>query len=105
MQKHNTQCSICGKSYYVCSSCNDTKHLNPWKIHTDTSEHYKIYQILHGYTIGIYNANEAKSKLDNVDLKDFDTYRDNIKEQINRIINNSKKTVKTKKSMKVKEEI
>jgi len=60
--------------------------LNPWKKHTDTSDHYKIYQILHGFNTGVYNKEEAKSKLQMVDLSDFDSLRDNIKNIINDII-------------------
>ena len=85
-EKHNATCAICGKSYYMCISCKDMINLSPWKIHTDTSEHYKIYQILHGYSTGVYNKNEAKFKLQMVDLYDFDSLRDNIKNLINTIM-------------------
>lgn len=85
-EKHNATCAICGKGYYMCISCKDMMNLNPWKRHTDTSEHYKIYQILHGYSTGVYNKVEAKSKLQMVDLSDFDSLRDNIKNLINTIM-------------------
>lgn len=85
-EKHNATCAICGKGYYMCISCKDIMSLHPWKRHTDTSEHYKIYQILHGYSTGVYNKVEAKSKLQMVDLSDFDSLRDNIKNLINTIM-------------------
>lgn len=54
---------------------------------TDTSEHYRIYQIIHGYSIGVYDKTETKSKLQNVDLSDLDTFIDSIKTTITDIIN------------------
>lgn len=86
VEKNNATCSICGRGYYMCLSCKDMMKLNPWKRHTDTSDHYKIYQILHGLNTGVYNKEEAKSKLQMVDLSDFDSLRDNIKNIINDII-------------------
>ena len=94
-EKNNAICSICGKGYYMCLSCKDMMNLNPWKKHTDTSEHYKIYQILHGYSTGVYNKEEAKSKLQNVDLSDFDSLRDNIKCLINTIMAEAEMMVET----------
>ena len=85
-EKNNATCSICGKGYYKCISCKDMASLNPWKRYTDTSEHYKLYQVLHGYSTGVYNKEEAKSKLQMIDLSDFDSLRDNIKNIINDIM-------------------
>lgn len=94
-EKNNATCSICGNPYYMCLSCKDMMNLNPWKKHTDTSEHYKIYQILHGCSTGVYNQEEAKSKLQNVDLSDFDSFRDNIKCLINTIMAKNETMVET----------
>lgn len=93
VEKNNATCSICGKGYYLCVSCKDAMKLNPWKMHTDTSEHYKIYQILRGYNTGVYTKEEAKSKLQTVDLSDFDILRDNIKGLINKIMGGFDKPV------------
>lgn len=84
-EKINATCSICGKGYHLCMSCRDMMSLTPWKKHTDTAEHYKIYQILHGYSTGVYTKAEAKAKLKNVDLSDFDSLRDGIKATITSI--------------------
>ena len=94
-EKNNATCSICGSPYYMCISCKDMMNLNPWKIHTDTSEHYKIYQILHGYSIDAYNKEEAKSRLQKVDLSDLDNFRDNVKCLINTIMAENKTMVET----------
>lgn len=87
----NATCAICGNKYHMCLSCKSIMELNPWKVHTDTSEHYKIYQIVHGYSTGVYTKVEAKSKLQMVDLSDLEELRENIKNIIKDIM--SDKTV------------
>ncbi len=89
----NATCSICGRGYHMCLSCKDHVNLNPWKKFTDTSEHYKIYQILRGYNTKLYTKEEAKSKLQMVDLSDFDILRDNIKNIIKDIMGEDEKMV------------
>lgn len=85
-EKNNATCSICGKGYRMCLSCQDAIKLSPWKKHTDTSEHYKIYQILRGFSTGVYDKQEARLKLQMVDLSDLDSFRTNIKNLINNIM-------------------
>lgn len=83
---NNATCSICGSPYYLCKACSDTRKINPWKLHTDTAEHYKIYQIIHGLSTGVYTKADAKSRFANVDLSDFDNLRENIKAIITDIL-------------------
>lgn len=85
-EKFNANCKICGKPYYMCMACESVKNLNPWKIHTDTSEHYKIFQILHGYSTKVYSKEEAKQRLGNVDLSDLRELRENIQNVIKTIM-------------------
>ena len=84
-QKANTKCAICGKDYYVCVSCK-SHNLTPWKIHTDTAEHYQVFQILRGVSLGVYTKSEAKEKLDSLNLKDVDTYTPSVQKQIKDIV-------------------
>ena len=84
MPKPNSECVICGKEYYVCLSCPSGK-LNTWKKHTDTSEHYKIFQILRGYNNGVFTKEEAKERLKNIDLSDLNELKTRIIKQINEI--------------------
>ena len=86
VEKNNATCSICGNAYYLCLSCRDKMELAPWKVHTDTAEHYKIYQILRGFNTGVYSKEEAKSKLQTVDLSDLDNLRDTIRNCIKDIM-------------------
>lgn len=96
-EKNNATCSICGSPYHACFSCKDSMNMTPWKIHTDTSEHYKIYQILRGFSTGVYNKDEAKERLGNVDLSDLNTFRPHIKKTIKDILKEPVvKTVKPK---------
>ena len=85
-EKNNSICSICGKGYHACLSCRDSIQLTPWKIHTDTAEHYKIFQIIRGFSTGVYDKREAKEKLKNVDLNDLNELRPNIKKIIKDIM-------------------
>ena len=89
-EKNNAVCSICGNSYYLCMSCRDSIKVNPWKIHTDTSEHYKVYQIIHGLSTNVYTKDEAKTKLKNVNLDDMNSFRPHIKEIIKDILKEDK---------------
>lgn len=89
-EKNNATCSICGKGYHMCLSCRDSINLAPWKVHTDTSEHYKIYQIIHGYNTKVYSKDEAKAKLKNINLSDLDSFREHIKVKIKDILQEEK---------------
>lgn len=85
-EKNNATCSICGKDYHMCLSCKDSMQLAPWKVHTDTSEHYKVFQIIRGVSTGVYNKDEARTKLKNVDLSDLNSFRPHIKKVIKDIL-------------------
>ena len=100
MAKNNATCAICGSGYYLCMSCQDNMQLRPWKLHTDTSEHFKVYQILRAYNSGVYNKTEARNALKNVDISDKDTYLCEIREMINNILAVSKPAKKNNKTIK-----
>lgn len=87
MPENNANCIICGKPYHICMSCKDQQKLEPWKTYTDTSEHYKIYQLLRGVNIGTFTFEEAKKRLEGIDLSDMSTFPNNIKKQLNKILN------------------
>lgn len=89
--KPNAKCAICGTPYHMCMSCGKDKGL-VWKRFCDTPEHYKIYQVVHGYTTGLYTKTEAAKKLKNIDLSDIDKLRENIRNILNEIMSDDKKT-------------
>lgn len=82
----NAYCSVCGNGYYACLSCEEKLAAAPWKRHTDTSEHYKVYQIVRGYNTGVYNKDEAAERLGRVDLSDRDGFVDAVKKCVDEIL-------------------
>ena len=94
-KKYNATCAICGKPYHMCYSCKGNQNAI-WKRHCDTAEHYKIYQLIHGYTTGLYTDAEAAAKLKNIDVSDVDELRPHIRDIIKKIqaYSKPKKTIK-----------
>lgn len=84
--KNNSTCSICGEPYYLCISCRDKMAAAPWKMHCDTAEHYKVYQIISGYNAGIYTQDEAQKRFEKVDLSDMHRFREHIRAIIEEIL-------------------
>lgn len=68
--------------------------LQPWKIFTDTAEHYKVFQMVRAYNIGVYTKDEFKSKLKNIDLSDLEDYKENIKVLIKDVLKEDESVVK-----------
>lgn len=93
-EKINATCSICGKGYYKCLSCQSMMQSQPWKQYTDTSEHYKIYQAVRGFTTGMYTKDETRERLQAIDLSDLDELRDNIQEIIKDVLKEEEQHVK-----------
>lgn len=92
-EKYNATCSICGEPYHKCLSCKDSMAVRPWQVHTDTSEHYKVFQIIRGFSTGVYKKDEAREKFKNVNLEDLETFRPHIKDIIKDILKEDKKVV------------
>lgn len=89
-EKNNATCSICGKEYYACLSCHDSIKANPWKIYTDTAEHYKVFQVVRGLSTGVYTKDEARIKLKNINLDDIESFIPHIKQIIKDILKEEK---------------
>lgn len=97
---NNAKCSICNKNYEICSTCKNEKKFKPWRTVTDTIEHYKIYMAIHGYTV-TQNKEIAKTELQNCDLSDMESFKDEIKSVIKEIMAEpviTKSVSKTRKS-------
>lgn len=63
----------------------------PWKLHTDTAEHFKLFQILRGYSNGVYTKAEMREKFKRLDLKNYSSFRPTVKTQIDEILKEDKK--------------
>lgn len=85
-EKNNATCSICGNEYYLCLSCKDKMRLHPYKIHCCSPSHFQVFQVVHGFSTGVYNKDEFKYKLKNIDLSDLDSYREHIKTLIKDVL-------------------
>lgn len=81
-EKNNATCSICGNGYYACLSCKDKMRLHPYKVHCCSPSHFQVFQVVRGFSTGVYTKEEFKSKLQNIDLSDLDSYREHIKSLI-----------------------
>lgn len=92
--KNNAICKICGKPYYACMSCADSMKAHPWKMFTDTSEHFKVFQVVRGLSTGVYTKDEAKEKFKNIDLKDVESFRPHIRDIIKDVLKEEKVVVK-----------
>ena len=79
IEKNNATCSICGSGYYVCLSCKDKMKLHPYKIYCCSPSHFQVFQVVRGFSTGVYDKDEFKSKLKNIDLSDLENYREHIK--------------------------
>ena len=82
VENNNAVCSICGNGYHICLSCNDYMKLNPWKVHCCSADCYKTFQVVRGFSTGVYTKDEFKSKLQNIDLSNLENYREHIKVMI-----------------------
>lgn len=89
-KKYNATCAICGKPYNMCYSCDKKNAQLVWKRFCCCPEHYKIYQLVHGYTTGLYTKSEAKRKLKNIDTSDIDELRSHIRDILMDIMGSDK---------------
>ena len=105
-KNNNVKCIICGKGYHLCRSCKDKLAIAPYKLLTDTSEHYKVYQVINGYRGKVYTKAEAKEVLKNIDTSDKETYLDSVKKILSEICDTKEEieivteTTKSKRNIK-----
>lgn len=95
-EKINAYCDICGKGYHLCRTCQDVTSFTPWRVITDTAEHYKIFLILSEYT-KTKDKNATKEALSLCDLSELESFRESIKKTIKEIMaeeKNEEKVVK-----------
>ena len=78
-EKNNATCSICNKPYYVCMGCGNTRQLQPWKTYCCSPDCYKVFQVVKGFSTGMYAKDEFKSKLNNINLSNLESFRESVK--------------------------
>ena len=102
-EKYNATCSICGNKYHACYSCKDSIQLQPWKLHCCSVDCYKAFQVVRGFSTGVYTKDEFKSKLKNIDLSNLENYREHIKALIKDALKEDKPVVETVMDLTVDE--
>lgn len=85
-EKINHWCVVCGKGYYACDSCNETKTFSPWRTLTDSIEHFKIFTILKDYNNKIITKDEAKELLSSLNINDKESFKESSKKLIDEIL-------------------
>lgn len=100
----NAYCSICNKGYHICNSCKNERRFKPWRTVTDTIEHYKIYMVIHGYTV-TKNREQAKDELQNCDLSDMESFKSEIKSVIQEIMAEPVKVKPVSKTRKIRTDV
>ena len=100
MANINHYCVICGKGYHSCDSCSDIKKFRPWQKIADTSNHYKIYQILNDYVYEVISIAKAQELLKKCDISDYKTFKPNIVKTIDKIISFKEQKTQPKKVKK-----
>ena len=98
-EKNNATCSICNKSYYVCMGCGNTRQLQPWKTYCCSPDCYKVFQVVKGFSTGMYAKDEFKSKLNNIDLSNLENFRESVKLVIKDALKEDKPVAKVVKEI------
>ena len=91
-EKFNATCSICGKPYKICRTCQEIESFTPWRTVTDTLQHYAIFLALSEYT-KTKDKEKAKEELSKCDLSELDTFNENIRSVIKEIIAEEKEKI------------
>ena len=72
MAENNATCSICGNGYHLCLSCRDAIQLAPYAVHCCSADCYKVFQVIRGFSTGVYTEEEFKNNLtEEIMEKDF----------------------------------
>ena len=84
-EKYNATCTICGKPYKICRTCQEIKSFTPWRTITDTLQHYTLFLVLSEYSRTKDKA-KAKDELSKCDLSEKESFKDSVKNMIDEIM-------------------
>lgn len=85
-QNINHWCVVCGNGYHACDTCSEVKTFKPWRILTDTSEHYRIYMTIINFRDGLISKEKAKRYLSDIDLSNRKSFKPDIQAFLNQIL-------------------
>lgn len=90
--KGNKICATCRSNYDFCPKCNKDKDKPLWYFTFCSQNCHDIYETTSNFENGKIDADEAKLRLDNLNLSKLDNFGESYKKSINKIM--SSKSVK-----------
>ena len=82
-------CATCRCSYNFCPKCNKDKDKPLWYFTFCSQNCHDIYETTSSFENGKIDADEAKLKLNNLNLSKLDNFGESYKKSINKIINSA----------------
>ena len=79
-------CATCRSEYDFCPKCNKDKDKPLWYFTFCSQNCHDIYEITSSFENGNINADEAKLKLNNLNLSKLDNFGESYKKSINKIM-------------------
>lgn len=79
-------CATCRCSYNFCPKCNEDKDKPLWYFTFCSQNCHDIYEITSSFENGKIDADEAKLKLDNLNLSKLDNFGESYKKSIDKIM-------------------
>ena len=79
-------CATCRSNYDFCPKCNRDKDKPLWYFTFCSQNCHDIYEITSSFENGKIDANEAKLKLDNLNLSKLDNFGESYKKSIDKIM-------------------
>ena len=79
-------CATCRCSYNFCPKCNKDKDKPLWYFTFCSQNCHDIYEITSSFENGKIDADEAKLKLDNLNLSKLDNFGESYKKSIDKIM-------------------
>ena len=84
--KGNKICATCRSNYDFCPKCNNDKDKPLWYFTFCSQNCHDIYEITSSFENGKIDADEAKLKLNNLNLSKLDNFGESYKKSINKIM-------------------
>ena len=86
MGKKYRICSVCHFNYDFCNHCNKDKDKPLWYFTFCSQNCHDIYEITSSFENGKIDADEAKLKLNNLNLSKLDNFGESYKKSIDKIM-------------------
>ena len=82
-------CATCRSNYDFCPKCNRDKDKPLWYFTFCSQNCHDIYETTSNFENGNINADEAKMRLDNLNLSKIDNFGESYKKSINKIMSSA----------------